>query len=155
MTVGSTWRHLYIAMETNCNLTIVIQCMVDLFLFGLWEGHKPYNYYALIKQIHICIECWEDGRNIPHYQWYSVTGIIRLACFPTGVAPHFSLTFTFCRYYAINTIVCCTKEVPEVCYYWEVWFHEQIKFVPYNKHNCREQTMFNVFTATFVLNFLA
>ena len=155
MTVGSTWRHLYIAMETNCNLTIVIQWMVDLFLFVLWEGHKSYNYYALIKQMHVCIECWEDGRNILHYQWYSVTRIIRLGCFPTGVAPHFSLTFRFCWYHAINTTVYCTKEVPEVWYYWEVWFHEQIKFVPYNKHNCTEQTMFSVFTAAFVLAFLA
>jgi hypothetical protein len=113
MTVGSNWRHLYIAMETNCNLTIVIQRMADLFLFVLWQGHKPYNHYALIKQMHFCIECWEDGRNILPYQWYSVTGIIRLACFQTGVAPHFSLTFTFCRYHAINTTVCCTKKCPK------------------------------------------
>ena len=60
--------------------------------------------------MHVCIECWEDGRNILHYQWYNVTGIIRLACFPTGVAPHFSLTFTFCWYHAINTTVCCTVQ---------------------------------------------
>jgi len=155
VTVGSTWRHLYITMQTNCNLTIVIQCMVDLFLFVLWEGHKPYNYCSLIKHMHVCIECWEDGRNIVHYQCYSVTGIIRLACFPTGVAPHFLLTFTFCRYHAINTTVCCTKEVPEVWYYWEVRFHEQIKFVRYNKHKRTEQSMFSVFTAAFVLAFLA
>lgn len=142
-------------MQTNCNLTIVIQCMVDLFLFVLWEGHKPYNYCSLIKHMHVCIECWEDGRNIVHYQCYSVTGIIRLACFPTGVAPHFLLTFTFCRYHAINTTVCCTKEVPEVWYYWEVRFHEQIKFVRYNKHKRTEQSMFSVFTAAFVLAFLA
>jgi len=142
-------------METNCNLTIVIKCMVDLFLFVLWEGHKPNNFYALIKQMRVCIECCEEGQNIVLYQWYSVTGIISLACFPTGVAPHFSLTFAFCIYHAINTTVCCTKEVPKVWYYWEVWFHEQIKFVPYNKHNCTEQTMFSVFTAAFVLAFLA
>lgn len=72
-----------------------------------------------------------------------------LSLFPTGVAPHFSLTFTFRRYHAVNTAVCCTKEVPEVWYRWKVWFHKQINFIPYNKHNCVEQTKFSVYTAAF------
>ena len=127
-------------METNCKLTIIIQCMVDSFLFVLWEGNKLYNYYTPLKQMHVCIECWDGWRNIQFYKWYSVTGIIRLACFPTGVAPHFSLTFTFRRYHTVNTTVCCTKEVPEVWYCWKVWFHEQINSIPYNKHNCVEQS---------------